>query len=295
MKNGQPLLIALLLFTAISACAAPAPAIQSTPLAAPTLDTSRIASMVAETVSALMAQTEQAQPTFTATPIFTTTNTPTATATTAPSQTPTLAASLVQSALTQQEDGSTLFVDERAGYEISLPEGWLAVRANEKEYLDAFSREESANEHIQQALLGVQNENPNIFRLLAIDTQPAHIKNEFVSDIRFDLNETKSISLTSDADLQTIAQEISATATTFRFEPDSIMIITAISGMKFGVIEAHAAFENTDGVEVPLYQKRVFFNAKNGTQSIVLTTLDELKESVLPAFDAMLENIKTTP
>ncbi len=104
------------------------------------------------------------------------------------------------------------------------------MRVNEQEYLDAFSLEEAANANIQQSLLSVQDEDPNVFRLLAVDMQAEHIQNEFVTDMRFVLDEQKTISLSSDADLQAIAQEIPASAEVFRFEVTSVKIFTSVSG-----------------------------------------------------------------
>ncbi|MDO9300191.1 MAG: hypothetical protein Q7T89_02365 [Anaerolineales bacterium] len=288
MNNKRTFFIALMFLATITACVVPGLPTASAPVFAPTVDTSRIATMVAGTVSAAIAQTEQAQPTATPPPTSAVTSAPTS----APTETPTPQASVSQSALTKQEDGSTLFADERAGYEIKLPTGWLAVRINEQEYLDAFWLEETANTHIQQSLLNVQAEDPNVLRLLAIDTQAAHIQNEFVTDIRFVLDEQKTISLNSDADLQAIAEKIPASATVFRFEVTSVKIVTSASGTQFGVIEAKSSFTNTTGAEVSIYQKQVFFNVKAGTQSISLTTVADLKETLLPAFDAMLETVK---
>jgi len=57
------------------------------------------------------------------------------------------------------------------------------------------------------------------------------------------------------------------------------------------MIEAESSFTNTSGDEIGIYQKQVFFKAKTGTQSIVFTTVDGLKEITLSAFDAMLETI----
>lgn len=293
--------VALTLLATIPACVIPSIAAPSTPLPTPTVDSAAIETMVALTVSAAIAQTEQsvpspepasiivvtAQTTSTPAPIATPTYAPQATATPTPE-----AASLSQSLLTRLEDGSMLFADNRAGYQIQLPPGWLAVRLNEKEYLESFSLQEAANTHIQQALLGVQNEDPNSLRLFALDTQPAHIQNEFVSDIRFMLDAGKVISLNSNDGLQTIADKIPASATVFRFEVTSTRILASASGLQFGVIEAGSSFTNSAGVEVPLYQKQVYFNTRGGIQSITLTTLAGLKPTLLPIFDAMLETIK---
>jgi len=298
MNNRRSVFIALIFLAAITACVVPGLPTASAPVFAPTVDTGSIETMVAGTVSIAITQTEQAQPTATSTSAAPATAAATFTSTPAPTGTftlqagPSQKASPSQSTLTKQEDGSTLFADARAGYEIKLPADWLAVRIDEQEYLDAFSLEEAANTNIQQSLLSIQNEDPTAFRLLAIDTQAAHIQNDFATDMRFVLDEQKNISLSSDADLKAIAEKISASAAVFRFEVTSIKIVTSASGTQFGVIEAKSSFTSPTGAEVPLYQKQVFFNGKSGMQSITLTTVSDLKETLLPAFDAMLETVK---
>jgi len=124
-----------------------------------------------------------------------------------------------------------------------------------------------------------------------MDTKAAHIQNDFVTDMRFVLDEKKAISLSSDADLKAIADKVSASATVFRFEVTSVKIVTTASGTKLGVIEAKSSFENAAGANVAIYQKQVFFNTKSGTQSIIFTTVTDLKQTTLPAFDTMLETI----
>ena len=289
MNKNRTFFISLIFLVTITACVLPGlSSTPPTPIFAPTVDTGLIETRVARTVSAAIAQTERAQPTATAT--FPATPTPTPTP--ASTETPTPQADPSQSTLTSQEDLSTLFADEHAGYEITIPAEWLSVRVDGQEYLDAFSMEEAANANIQQSLLSIQNEDPNIFRLLALDTQAAHIQNEFVTDMRFVLDETNNIDLTSDADLQAIAEKVPASAAPFRFEVTSVEIITSPSGVQFGVIEAESSFTSPTGTDVPIYQKQVFFNGKSGTQSITFTTLVDLKETLLPAIDAMLETIK---
>jgi len=286
--NTKRIFFIAMIFLATIACVVPGLPTASAPVFAPTVDTGPIETMVAGTVSAAITQTALAQPTSTPTSTATATATATATSTPAPTETPTPQA---QSTLTKQADGSILFADARAGYQIKLPAGWLAVRVNEQEYLDAFSLEEAANTNIQQSLLSIQTEDPNTFRLLAIDTKAAHIQNDFVTDMRFVLDEKKAISLSSDADLKAIADKVSASATVFRFEVTSVKIVTTASGTKLGVIEAKSSFENAAGANVAIYQKQVFFNTKSGTQSIIFTTVTDLKQTTLPAFDTMLETI----
>jgi hypothetical protein len=58
------------------------------------------------------------------------------------------------------------------------------------------------------------------------------------------------------------------------------------------VIEARSSFTNAVGIDAVIYQKQVFFNVPVGTQSITLTTVADLKDTLLPAFDAMLETVE---
>jgi hypothetical protein len=280
MNNRRTFFIALTFLAAIIACIVPGLPTASAP--APILDTGRLETMVAETVSAAIAQTEQSRPTPTWVPAAEPTQTQTATA----------EAATIGSTLSIQEDGSTVFVDERAGYAITLPDGWLAVRINEQEYYDAWTLAEAADPNIQEALLGIKTGDPNVLRLLAIDTQDGHIQSEFVTDINFIWDEPKNISFDSIEDLQAIAEELPNTPAAFRFEVTTIQIIMSPNGIQFGVIEAKSSFTNTSGDEVGIYQKQVFFKGKTGTQSIIFTTVDGLKETTLPAFDSMLETIK---
>ncbi len=92
--------------------------------------------------------------------------------------------------------------------------------------------------------------------------------------------------------LLVIAEKVPASAEAFRFGVTSTEIITSPSGVKFGVIEAESSFTNQDGAEVPIYQKQVFFNTKSGTQSIIFTTVTDLKQTILPAFDTMIQTIR---
>lgn len=277
MNNRRTFFIALTFFAAIIACVVPGLPTASAPVPAPIVEPGRLETMVAETISAAIAQTEQARPT------------PTLAPTSKPTQTATPVVNTLGSTLTTQADGSTVFVDERAGYEITVPDGWLVVRVNEQEYNDALTLAEAADPNIQETLLGIKTQDPNTFRLLAIDTQDGHVQSGFVTDIHFIWDEQTTFD--SIEDLQAIAEELPNAPTAFKFEVTTVQTIIAPNGIQFGMIEARSSFTNASGDEVSIYQKQVFFKAKNGIQSIVLTTVDGLKETSLPAFDAMLETI----
>jgi hypothetical protein len=282
MTHRQTYFFALIFLATVTACVVPGLATPTAPsLFAPTTDPGRLETMVAATVSAAIAETEQARPT------------PTLVSTSEPTQTATSEPITSGSTLTLQDDGATVFVDERAGYQITIPDGWLAVRVNEKEYYDAWNLAEAADPNIQAILLDMKAADPNIHRLRVIDTQDGHIQSDFVTDISFNLNEQRAFN--SIEDLQAIANELPDAPSAFSFEVATVQTIIAPSGIQFGVIEATSSFTNTSGDLVNIYLKQIVFKVKNGSQSVVFLTVEGLKESTLPAFDSMIETIKLNP
>lgn len=278
MNKKQIFFITLIFLTTILACAVPGLPTASAP--ASTADTGLLVTMVAETVSAALAQTEQARPTLT----------PTLAPTSTLTQTRNPEVGLAGSTLTIQEDSSTLFVDQRAGYEIAIPIGWLSVRVNEQEYLDAFTLPAVANEHIQKSLLSIENRDPNKFRLFSFDVREEHVQNEFVTNINFIWDEQGAISLDTDEELKaSAAQSVKALP---GLEILSTKISVTANAVPFGLIESKFAAKNSSGVEIVVFQKQVIFNAKTGTMVITLSTVEGLKDTIFPEFDAMLETIK---
>jgi len=279
MNNRRTFFIAMIFLATITACVLPGLPTASAPVFAPTADSSRVETMVAGTVSAAILQTEQARPTL----LPTATTAPTASATSIPETISTA------SSLTVQVDASTIFTDERAGYEITLPAAWLIMRINEQEYLDAWQLAEAADENIQKSLLSVQDADPNTLRLFAIDAQEGHVQNGFVTTIKFIWDEENPISLENDAELKVSAAAFAATLP--GFEVLSTKMITVDEAF-IGLVGLKSMDKNSDGVDVVVMHKLAVFNTKTGQMHITLSTVDALKETLFPVFDAMLATIK---
>ena len=180
MKDKRRFLIAALLIATL-ACIAPglaAPTVAPPAAPTPTADT-RLPTLVAEKVLAAMTETAQALP---PTPTFTSTPEP-------PTSTPTPTATrTVQSLLVLQADSSTLFMDERAGYGIVIPAGWLMGRVGQPEFLDALTAAEALHPLVHGAFLNAQNESPDFLRLFAVDTQDDVVAGEPVTTIKLILD-----------------------------------------------------------------------------------------------------------
>jgi hypothetical protein len=256
MKKKRGLFATLILLTAALACVIPGTQTAST--IPPTPDT-RLGTMVAETVSAAVELTALAVPT----------ETPPPTATPEPTVTPTPEISGAGSTLTAQDDGSTLFVDERAGYQLTVPTGWLAVRVNEQEYFDAFQLSVLANERLQSTLQSIQTQDPNTFRLLVVDIDEEHIQNDIVTNVNLIWDPQTVISFESEEELQAIAAELPAAVNGLTVS--SVNIIVPLNGAPYGEIQSEISGLNTAGVPVTLYQKMTVFNLKTGALVITFT------------------------
>jgi hypothetical protein len=275
MNKNRGFIFAALLVTTTLACALPAQPTAS--VSQPTPDT-RVGTMVAGTVSAALDLTATAS-VPTSTPLPTSTPTPTATP----------VESGAGSSLTKQDDGSTLFVDERAGYRITIPDGWLAVRVNEQEYLDAFLLPQAANDRVQAALLGIQTQNPAVLRLLAVDVIEGHIQNETVTNVNFIWDAQTDVSFETEDDLQRIAADLPGTVDGLTVT--SVDFVIPTRGDIYGVIESEIGGFNALDEQVTLVQKMAIFNLKTGTLVVTFTTDGDFTETTLPFFSAMLETL----
>ena len=286
MNKQKIFFISLFFLTSMLACVVPGLQTASAPALAPTADTVLLATMVAETVSAAIVLTEQVPPLGEPASTLAPTSLPIST----PTQTLIPEIGPAGSELTIQADGSTLFVDGRAEYEITIPLGWLAVRLNEQEYLDAFVLEEATNEYVQKSLVSIRNLDPNQFRLFAFDVREDHVQNKFVTNLNFIWDEQGSISLETDEDIkESAAQSVAAVP---GLEVLSTKISSTTNAVPFGLIESKLAAKNSSGEDIVMFQRQFIFNAKTGSVVITLSTVENLKDTIFPEFDAMLETIK---
>ncbi len=279
MNTRRALFAALILLTTILACVVPGLPAASQP--APTPDT-RLENMVAATVSAAIAQTEQAVPVPTLAPDSTTTPMPT------PSPTPDMDDS--GSAINRFEDGTAQFIDMRGGYEFSLPTGWLPIRIDSQEYLDAWLLPELSNPSMQRSLSSIEKMNPDEIRLFILDVQEGHTEIDFVANISLYWDKPNEMSLENDVDLKSAAATLPDMLP--GLEVTTTEISATASGLPIGVITSKTPVTTLEGVNVEMFQKQIFIKVDVGTLVITLTSTEELKQVVLPQFDAMIETFK---
>jgi hypothetical protein len=259
------------------ACAIPGIPAASTSVPAPAVDDGRLQTMVAGTVAAALAQTEQAAPT----------REPTR------PPTPTEEALTAGSSLAAQADGTVLFVDERAKFQVSISPGWLPVRINEQEYLDAFALPAAADAGVQSELMDIKTLDPNIFRLFVYDLQDGHLISGVITGIDFVWDVEGVISLENDAGIKETASDLAAS--TPGLNATSATLSSNTNGIPLGIILAEIPGYTFEGAEVVLFQKHVYLNLPAGMLIASFTTEQNFKDATLPFFDTMIETIKINP
>jgi hypothetical protein len=277
MKRQRVFFAVLLLLTFALACAVPALPSASQP--PPTPDT-RLGTMIAGTVSAALELTALSVPTEPQPP---------PTAAPEPTAVPGAALPVPGSTLTAQDNGSVLFVDENAGYRITVPAGWLAVRLNEREYYDAFLLPQAANERIQTTLQSIRNQDPATFRLLIVDVLEGHIQHEIVTNVNLIWDPNTTFSFDSGDDLQSLADTLPSGVDGLTVT--SVDIVIPPGGIAHGEIQSEIGGYNVLGQGVTLHQKMMIFNLRKGALAITFTTESGFSETTLPMFGAMIETL----
>jgi hypothetical protein len=151
---------------AIIACALPSQAIQPTPGIEPD-------AIEAATVSTLESE---AQPTGQTTQIAAT-----ATAVATETLPPTPRISSAGTSLLSLADGSTQFTDHTAEVQILFSPIWLVFRVGEQEYYEAWEKYGAQNLAAINALSAMQNLDPKVLRVVALDLRPEHMPDEMIT------------------------------------------------------------------------------------------------------------------
>jgi hypothetical protein len=278
MKNRNTVLPALLCLIFIMACVIPGTAANPESEPASSADMERIQAMVEETVAAAIAQTEQAAPT----PEMSMEQ---------PAETPISTPQTTGSSLSAQSDGTTLFVDERAKFQLNVSPGWLPVRVNEQEYYDAFSLPVAADESVQRALTDIKSLDPGTFRLFIFDLQDGHMTSGVITNINLLWDLEGGISLADEVDIKAASEELAASVP--GLSVDAYSLESTANDTPIGVIVSNTPGKAFDGItDVVFYQKQVYVNLPAGALVISFTTEQNFKDATLPFFDTMVESLK---
>lgn len=259
----------------ILACTVPG---LSTPGPAPLSDPGTFATIVAGTAAALATQTAQAAP-----PASTPTEIPTATATAVPAE----VISTEGTSLRKQADGSSVFSDHQGGYQLAIPAGWLVVRVNEQETMNAWALPEASNPNVQTFLSRVQASDPKVFRLFGLDVLPEHLQRSFATNfsVLLDRNNTDSL----ESLVESLKKQLPETLLAPKVLRAEVGRTSA--QIPIGIVESTSDLQSTSGESISLYQKQAVFVVRGGAVAITFSTTIDLKDLLLPMFDAMIDRL----
>jgi hypothetical protein len=285
MNRPRVVLITLFSLIVIMACALPGGSADPTSEPVPTVDTELLQVMVNRTVTAALALTEQAA----ATPEMQMDEA------TEPSPTPAAAdeTPTTGSSLAPQTDGTTLFTDEGAKFQLNVSPGWLPVRIDQPEYYDAFSLPAAADAAVQRALMNIKTLDPNTFRLFIYDLQDGHMINGVITSVNFVWDPQVTIPLETESAIRQASEDLAASIPNLNI--DSYSVSATASNIPIGVILSNIPGKTFEGTDVVLFQKQVYLNLPVGSLVISFTTEQNFKDATLPFFDTMVETIKINP
>jgi len=256
--------IGFVLLSSLIGCGKPQPAPITNP---PAVETS-----LAGTARAFAKQTETANG-FTVTPLVTPSLT----------LTPTPKISLNGTSLIFNEDHSSLFVDHRAGIQLTIPAGWMAFRVNEQEYYDAFTSEVVlANPALSDRLTQIQDANLENHRLEAFDIREGHIPNGIISDIEviFQPGDTRSLE-------QWTKAEGNRKSLFKNYRVTSIGYPNTADGTRVLVMEQTWSKDQSSKI----FHRAVFFSLPTGTVILDFYTNNAFKDTALPDFEWVVNSL----
>ena len=129
--------------------------------------------------------------------------------------------------------------------------------------------------------------NPDEVRLTILDTQEGHLLGGFVTNIGLFWYENNDFSLENDKDLRASADSLSENMPGLKVLSSKLSANSG--GIPIGINTFKMSMKTAEGENKVIYFKQVFVKTRTGVLAITLTTPEELKEMVFPAFDAMIE------
>jgi len=244
------------------------------------LDASSLSTIVAGTANAAAAQTAQVNPLTTALPTVSTEAIPFTTTATA---TPPLVFSSYGTALSQQADGSTLFIDKQLGYQLAISPVWTPFRINESEFYKMWTLPVSQETIVRGNLTSIQSMDPNVFRLFAFDLRDGHFQTDALTNTDVSWSQT----------INSYSQNIDGLQKQYATIYKNIKLLTSktetnSSNVEVNVTEFGFVYQGTK-----LYEKLTMLKVKAGGILMIRTdTADALKSLNMPEIDQLQGSVK---
>ncbi|MEW6402523.1 MAG: hypothetical protein AB1649_12040 [Chloroflexota bacterium] len=251
----------------------------------PTIDPASLSTIVAETASA--AQTQTAAPPAQAT--LPDTAVPEATATESPVPVP----GVTNSALEKASDGTSKYTDYDAGFEVTFPKGWLAVRPNTEEYNEALANAQASNEMLYNLLTDDQTFYDAEFdRLNSYPLRPDIEKNTAFGFSYLQWNKRNVTALDSFS-MGGYVRELESSVDFPGFRVDVSRLYENVNGVLMIEIGGRRTIADNQGGYIPFYMTVIYFKPiPDSMGRVTITYLQDFQASIGQDVALIMESIK---
>jgi hypothetical protein len=225
--------------------------------------------------------------------LATPTSTPTLTPTPSPTPLPTPTSLSVVNAspgtVTQQlGDGSIRFRDLEHGYTLVLPPSWVILPYSQAE-LQAMVNELAATDpQLAEMAQMMQYSDPNLTRLIALDTNPAHFSGRTAANLNIGADRSSA-----HVPLSVLLNQV--TTALPQALPGVIILETGFSqlssGQETAFIELMMDISTASGT-VTVFEKMTMFQTNSATIMVTLACSPDFREPVLDEFDVIIASVE---
>ncbi len=222
----------------------------------------------------------------TPTPTYTITPTPTSTATPLPTSTPASDVSLEP-----QADGSELFIDPQTGFSLSIPSTWAGIPANVDDISQYMEKVSEDNPQLSQALSLLKEMDPNILRIMALDTNADHYTENYAPN--FTVISLKD-PISTKMSLEKVVQ-VTGSAIKSQYPGASLLDsgVEHVNGdFSYGYHELQLQINAQAGKKVDVFQKQVYFLIQDYLVVITLSAPANSYEEALIEFNSIVETVQ---
>lgn len=225
--------------------------------------------------------------------------TPTPTVTPSPTVTPIATATVTPPptsipgdvSLEVQADGSTFFTDTKAGFSLLITSTWVCIPANVDDLTPYVEQASENNPQFSQAFSMLQNVDPNILRIMAMDTNMDHYKDNYVPNFSvIALKDPLGAKMPLKNTVQMMGDSIKSQFPGIGLLNSGIEQVS--SDFSYGYNEWKTPMTTQDGAVVKVFQKQVFFSIQDYFVVMTLSAHSDRYDEVLLDFNTIMETIQ---
>lgn len=275
-QHIRPLLASLVILVSIVACVLPGQDV-SPAQNTPGIDPNAVATAVAGTAQAAAQQTQPTSPL----PIP-------ATETVAPVETLPVESPATGKLKEEQADGTTVFTDHDAGYQLSFPQGWVVIIPGQDDLSQIFNNIPDQEQNVSQLIeTAKQADVNNLIRVFSFNFKAQQGGYTPNMNISYDTNP-----LLAATPLQNVLDSTVAYYPTMGITVLHSEIKNTSSGLETGIIETEWSMNAANGQKINLHQKQAMFKSGEGIVVVTFSTMKGASIDLNADVDKVIETVR---